>query len=180
MIDDQDDVALTGRITLDQLLLAASVLSAQNPQGANFDRKKLLEDAYEFAQEASSAAFEIPFFKKSRRDEWMRLFVKFGYDQREELEFVPYKQAAIEITGIATEKQAVKRFAKLIEGSSDLRELTDLIQRHGVWKDCIDDLSRRDKEISNLRSKLQNAANAALPRDRKKKSTKVLDRPRPD
>lgn len=79
--DDQESL-LRGRVTVEQLLLAANVLSAQNPQGANFDRKKLLEDAHQFALEAREIAFMTTFSKNFRRDEWLRLYKKFGYDRR--------------------------------------------------------------------------------------------------
>ena len=64
-----DESPLRGRITLEQLLLAANVLSAQNPQRINFDRKKLLGDAHEFALEAREVAFMTTFNKNYEMEE---------------------------------------------------------------------------------------------------------------
>jgi hypothetical protein len=169
-----DESPLHGRITLEQLLLAANVLSAQNPQGASFDRTKLLEDAHEFALKAREVAFMTTFQKNRDMSEWRRLYQKFGYDRVESLPFVQYEEAAIQITGLKTEKQAVKRFDKLISENSDLLTVKDLIERHGVWSDLIPDLTRRDKKHSAFRDRMQKQANAAQPRpNRKKKRRKT-------
>jgi hypothetical protein len=109
-----DESLLHGRITLEQLLLAATVLSAQDPQGAGFDRKKLLEDAHEFALEAREVAFMTTFKKNFDMSEWRRLYQKFGYDRPESLPFVSKEEAALQITGLKTAKQAVDRFDRLI------------------------------------------------------------------
>jgi hypothetical protein len=156
-----DENLLRGRITLEQLLLAANVLSTQNPQGASFDRKKLLEDAHEFALEAREVAFMTTFRKNSDISEWRRLYQKFGYDRPESLPFVPKEEAALQITGLKTIKQAVKRFDKLISECSDLRTIKEEIERHGIWKDLIPGLAQRDKTHSMVRNKEQNRKNAS-------------------
>ena len=169
--NDDDKSQLRGQITLEQLLLAANVLSAQNPQGVNFDRKKLLEDAHEFALEAREMAFMTTFLKNHDINEWRRLFKKFGYDRQESLPFVPYKEAALQITGLKTAEQAVKRFDKLISENSDLLTVKDLIERHGVWSDLIPDLARREKKHSEARDRMQKQANASRPRKKSYKNT---------
>jgi hypothetical protein len=170
--DDQESL-LRGRITVEQLLLAANVLSTQNPQGANFDRKKLLEDAHQFALEARSGAFMTTFTKNFRHDEWLRLRKKFGYDRCGQLEFVPYEQAACEITGLSTTKQATARFDTFIKGNSDLMEVRELIKQHGVWKDLLKEWRRREKESFAVRTKLQKRKNASQPRPRLKEKSKI-------
>jgi hypothetical protein len=173
--DDQESL-LRGQITVEQLLLAANVLSAQNPQGPDFNRKKLLEDAHELALEAREAAFMTTFTENFHRNEWLRLFAKFGYNRREQLEFVPYEQAACEITGLSTAKQATARFERFIKGNSDLMEVQGLIKWHGVWKDLIEEWRRRENESFKIRTKWQNRKNASQSRSvRKKKSKKILD-----
>ena len=156
-----DESPLHGRITLEQLLLAANVLSAQNPQGASFDRTKLLEDAHEFALEAREMAFMTTFRKNHDISEWKRLFIKFGYDRLQSLPFVPKEEAALQITRLKTVKQAVKRFDKLISASSDLRTIKEEIERHGIWKDLIPGLAERDETHSTARNKEQNRKNAS-------------------
>ena len=133
-IDDNGQNLLRDRITVEQLLLAANVLSVQNPQGPDFDRKKLLEDAHEFALEAREVAFMSTFEKNYHRSEWFRLFAKFGYDRRQQLEFVPYEQAACEITSLKTKKQAVVRLENFISECSDLTKIRDEIRKYGFWK----------------------------------------------
>ena len=51
---------LANRITDEAILLAANVLSVQNPQGAGFDQKKLLADAYQLALEAREVCTTTP------------------------------------------------------------------------------------------------------------------------
>jgi hypothetical protein len=162
---------LDGRISLEQLLLAANVLSTQNPQGASFDRRKLLEDAHEFALEARDVAFMTTFKKNLDMSEWRRLYQKFGYDRRESLPFVSKEEAALQITGLKTAKQAVDRFDRLISESSDLRTVKDLIEHHGVWSDLIPDLDRREKKHFAFRDRMQKQANA---KKKRKKVKKVL------
>jgi hypothetical protein len=96
MNDNDEENLLAGRITLEQLLLAANVLSAQNPQGQDFDRRRLLEEAHELAEQAREVAFMTAFNRNYRRSERMRYFVKLGYDRLGELEFVPFEQAAVD------------------------------------------------------------------------------------
>jgi hypothetical protein len=166
--DDQESL-LRGRVTVEQLLLAANVLSAQNPQGASFDRKKLLDDAHQFALEAREIAFMTTLSKNFRRDEWLRLWKKFGYDRHGQLEFVPYEQAAREITGLSTTKQATARFDTFIKRNSDLMEVQELIKWRGVWKDLIKEWRRRENESFAIRTKLQKRKNASQPRSARKK-----------
>ena len=181
--DDQESL-LRGRVTVEQLLLAANVLSTQNPQGANLDRQKLLEDARQFVLEATEVSFMTAFKRDSQWDDRMKLYAKYGYRQPyEELqlawpelaivrsnEFVPYKQAALEITKLKTKKQAVISFEKFIE-KSDLRMIWDVIKVKGVWKDKIPELRERVKEYFARRNKWQNTANAKHARKKSKKSS---------
>jgi hypothetical protein len=164
-----DESPLRGRITLEQLLLAANVLSAQNPQGPGFDRKKLLEDAHEFALEAREVAFMTTFRKNSEISEWRRLYQRFGYDRLESLPFVPKEEAALQITGLKTAKQALIRFDRLISESADLRTVKDLIEHHGVWSHLIPDLAQREKKHFAFRDRMQKQANAKKKRKRVKK-----------
>ena len=184
--DDNNDYEspLRGRIPTEQLLLAANVLSAQNPQGANFDRKKLLEDAHQFVLEAIEVSFMTAFKRDSQWADRMKLCAKYGYRQPyEELqlawpeiaivkpnEFVPYKQAALEITGLKTKKQAVVSFDKFIE-KADLLLIWDVIKVKGVWKDKIPELRERVKKYFTRRNKWQNTANAKHARKKSKKSS---------
>jgi integrase len=137
MNDNDEENLLAGRITLEQLLLAANVLSAQNPQGQDFDRRRLLEEAHELAEQAREVAFMTAFNRNYRRSERMRYFVKLGYDRLGELEFVPFEQAAVEITGLASRKQAIKRFEKFMKEFPGLRELYAEVHRLGIWRDLM-------------------------------------------
>jgi hypothetical protein len=155
----------TAGITLEQLLLAANVLSSQNPQGASFDRRALLREAFDFAMYAQSQ------IKETSHDVWRSKKTWFGYDQPNKFEFIPYRKAAISITGLKTEKQAVARFKAFVEGYWKLLGLEDSIRRYGVRKDLIPSLSEEEKQFFDRRIKRQNQASAKLARKKSKKSS---------
>lgn len=85
---------------------------------------------------------------------------------------MPYEQAACEITGLSTTKQAVVRFDTFIKENSDLMEVRELIKRQGVWKDLIEEWRRRENESFAVRTRLQKRKNASQPRPARKKNKK--------
>lgn len=175
MNDNDEENLLAGRITLEQLLLAANVLSAQNPQGQDFDRRRLLEEAHELAEQAREVAFMTAFNRNYRRSERMRYFVKLGYDRLGELEFVPFEQAAVEITGLASRKQAIKRFEKFMKEFPGLRELYAEVHRLGIWRDLIEDLKIDEGKHFEFRNRQTKRLN---PSGKKKRRT-TSSAPRP-
>ncbi len=165
-VKDENPV-VADQITVEQLLLAAAVLSAQNPQGANLDRKKLLAEAHEFALQAREVAFMTTFQENLRNDRWRKSFFKCGYDQLQKFVFVPYGEAAREVTGLKTKKQAILRFEKFLTENmhSDLMVIVNVAPRLGIWRDLIPELRRREKEHFNFRNRQQKRANAQRPRN---------------
>lgn len=164
MTDIDQDAFLMDRVTVEQLLLAASVLSAQNPQGRDFNRKKLLAAAYEFVLEADDFAFRTPLAKASARSDWRRGLSRFGYDRLDELNFVPFREAAMKITGLTTEKQAVKRFNRFIEEDPRLREYGNIARTRGIWEDLIEGMAAEEKAHFERSRRTQNRKNARRPR----------------
>jgi hypothetical protein len=163
-------------ITTEQLLLAAAVLSAQNPQGPGFNQAELLQAAYDFVAEAQVAASSFYAYKSMKNGFLSEIRSKFGYDRPNRGDLVPFELAAQKITGLKS-KQAVPRFERFIDKHSVLSKVKADIMEHGVRKDQIPEFAEEEKAFFAEWRSRQNRASAKRPRKKSRNSKKALASP---
>jgi hypothetical protein len=148
-------------ITVEQLLLAANVLSAQNPQGPDFDRKNLLAEASDLVIDAyaliGSQQVEIVIRKGAGP---LRTLYEYIH-KHASADFIPYDETVLTITGLKTKKHAINRFQKFVNHNPRLGLLNREFRRIGVAKDMIDELRREENAYYDLRRSRTNKDNAA-------------------
>lgn len=161
---------LANRITDEAILLAANVLSVQNPQGAGFDRKKLLADAYQLALEAREVCTTTPIIASIERNKLKLASAMLGYGNYNS--FVPFEEAAFRMTGLKTKKQAIKRFERFIEHTPPFNALLQEIRERGIAESLIELFSAWEKEYHGRMIRVQNQKNARRPRKKSYRNPK--------
>jgi hypothetical protein len=171
---------LANRITDEAILLAANVLSIQDPQGAGLDRNKLLLDAYNFALQAREVCIMTPLSSLLSNSQRKLSSAMLGYNHLDRFKFVPFEEAGFRITGLKTKKQAVKRFEMFMQDGAPFKEISSdfklgslqELREHGIMELLIEPLSAKYREYSKGVIRRQNQKNASRPRKKNYRNPK--------
>jgi hypothetical protein len=174
LADMESRERLWSKITTEDLLLAAIVLSIQNPQGADLNRKKLMRDALALVDEAlGTLLWDMP-YENSGLSQLMR---KFGYPryrpdaQPDAHQYVPYGEAACQITGLKSRRDAIKRLDRYVEGS-ELSCIRHMMGWWGIRPELIPELATAERKQAEIRNRAQKRASAQRPRPSRKGAKK--------